>query len=188
MQTATEINPQPLLQPIPPAGQEDQVEQIFSGIKEHLGFVPDGLRLYGISPPLLEAFVGNVGYFMGETNLPPELTTMIRYLISAQAGCQFCIDMNESFLLQQGHQLDDVRAARNNPDKAPLDNKQKTLLKLALKSIDDPDAVNSADLDAARQLGWTDRDIFDAVVQAANNRAFNFVLRTFKVESQGVFA
>ncbi len=188
MQTVTQIETRPLLHPVPPAGQEDRVEQIFGGIKEHLGFIPDGLRLYGISPPLLEAFVGNVGYFMGETKLPPELTTMIRYLVSAQAGCQFCIDMNESFLLQQGHKLEEVRAARRHPDKAPLDDKQKILLNLALKAVDDPEAIHAADLDAVRQQGWTDRDIFDAVVQAANNRAFNFVLRTFKVEAQGVFA
>lgn len=188
MQTATQLDTQPLLHPVPPAGQEDRVNQVFSAIKERLGFIPDGLRLYGISPPLLESFVANVGYFMGETQLPPELTTMIRYLVSAQAGCQFCIDMNERFLLQQGHNLDDVRAARSNPDKAPLDDRQKSLLKLALQAIDDPESVNASDLDGVRNQGWTDRDIFDAVVQAANNRAFNFVLRTFKVEAQGVFA
>lgn len=188
MQTATQLDTQPLLHPVPPAGQEDRVNQVFSGIKAHLGFIPDGLKLYGISPPLLESFVANVGYFMGETQLPPELTTIIRYLVSAQAGCQFCIDMNESFLLQQGHNLDDIRAARSNPDKAPIDDRQKSLLKLALQAIEDPESVNASDLDEVRNQGWTDRDIFDAVVQAANNRAFNFVLRTFKVEAQGVFA
>lgn len=188
MQTANMIDTQPLLHPVPPAGQEDRVNQVFAGIEDHIGFVPDGLRLYGISPPLLESFVGNVGYFMGETKLPPELTTMIRYLVSTQAGCQFCIDMNESFLLQQGMKLDDIRVARGNPDRAPLDQPQKTLLKLALKAVDDPEAVKETDLETARRDGWTDRDIFDAVVQAANNRAFNFVLRTFKIEAQGVFA
>lgn len=187
MQTATQVNTQPLLHPVPPAGQEDRVNQVFAGIKERLGFIPDGLRLYGISPTLLETFVGNVGYFMGETNLPPALTATIRYLGSAQAGCQFCVDMNESFLLQQGFKLDDIRAARSNPDKAPLDDKQRTLLKLALKAVNEPETVNASDIDTARKQGWTDRDIFDAVVQAANNRAFNFVLRTFKVEAQGVF-
>lgn len=188
MQTAKKIDTLPLLQPVPPAGQEDRVNLVLSAMQDHLGFIPDGVRLYGISPPLLEAFMGNVGYFIGETHLPPELTTMIRYLVSAQAGCQFCIDMNEGFLLQQSKELDDVRTARTNPDKAPLDDKQKTLLKLALQSVNDPEAVDAMDLDSVRRQGWTDRDIFDAVVQAANNRAFNFVLRTFNVEAQGVFA
>lgn len=49
----------PLLNPVPPADEEDRVQAIFDQIQEAAGFVPDGLRLYAISPPLLETFVGN---------------------------------------------------------------------------------------------------------------------------------
>ena len=42
-------------------------------------------------------------------------------------------------------------------------------------------------IDAARDAGWADRDIFDAVLQAASNRAFNFVLKAFNVETQDAF-
>jgi alkylhydroperoxidase family enzyme len=177
-----------LLDPVPPAGEEGRVNAVFDGIKEHLGFVPDGLRLYGMSPPLLEAFVGNVGYFMGGTKLPPTLTAMIRYLVSDRADCQFCVDMNEGFLTQMGLDLNAVRGARSNADAAPLAENERALLRLALKAVDRSQEVTSHDLEAARVAGWSDRDVFDAVVQAANNRAFNHVLRAFKVERQGVFA
>ena len=59
----------PLLNPAPPEAQQAQVEAIFGQVEQHLGFVPDGLRLYGISPPLLEAFVGNVAYFREGTEV-----------------------------------------------------------------------------------------------------------------------
>ena len=84
--------------------------------------------------------------------------------------------------------LDVARAARANPEAAPIEDKERPLLRLALKAVNAPEDVGEADLDPARAQGWSDRDIFDAVVQAANNRAFNFVLRTFKVEHQGAFA
>ena len=71
---------------------------------------------------------------------------------------------------------------------APIEEKERPLLRLALKAVNAPEDVGEADLAVARAQGWSDRDIFDAVVQAANNRAFNFVLRTFKVEHQGAFA
>ena len=45
---------QPLITPFVPAGEEQRVEAILDMAREHLGFVPDGLRLYTISPPLLE--------------------------------------------------------------------------------------------------------------------------------------
>ncbi len=42
-------------------------------------------------------------------------------------------------------------------------------------------------VDAACATGWRDRDIFDAVLQAAANRAFNQVLKTFNIETQDAF-
>ena len=87
-----------------------------------------------------------------------------------------------------GKDLDSVRAARTNPDAAPLSDKDKALLKLALKGVNSPEFVDMHDLEQAKQHGWRERDLFDAVAQAANNRAFNIILRTFKIEHQGAFA
>lgn len=179
---------QVLLTPHPPVGEEQQVAAILDAIEQHLGFVPDGLRLYSFSPPLLQAFVANISYFRGGTSLSGILTTMIRYLVSADAGCHFCIDLNESFLSHLGVDLEHAREAQRNTDLAPVASRELPLLKLALRAVDAPDSIGAADMEAARAFGWSDREIFDAVVQAANNRAFNYVLRTFKVERQGVFA
>jgi len=63
MQSPVQHHVKPLLNPIPPAGQENRVEAVYQAIQNHIGFVPDGLRLYSFSPPLLETFVGNVSYF-----------------------------------------------------------------------------------------------------------------------------
>lgn len=179
----------PLLYPAPPAADEKMVQEIFRGIEEFVGFVPDGLRLYGISPPLLENYVRNIVYFnQGGTTLPRPLCVMIRYLVSWNAGCSFCIDLNEAFLTSMNYSLDEIRAARNNPDLAPLEKNERALLKLAVRSVDEPDRISEADIEQVRHYGWTDREIFDAVAQAASNRSFNSVLRTFKVEHQGAFA
>lgn len=186
---ATKQTEQALIYPKAPAGEEDKVNAILGNIEQHLGFVPDGLRLYSFSPPLLESFVSNIGYFnMGGTQLPPVLTAMIRYQVSWDAGCSYCVDLNEGFLTNMGLDLDTIRATRNNPDAAPLEEKDKALLKLAVKSVESPDAIAKADIDHVRNQGWQDREIFDAVVQAANNRGFNYVLRTFNIEHQGAFA
>ncbi len=66
----------PLIDPVPPQGDEARVAALLGIIEQELGFVPDGLRLYGISPPLLETFLGTVGYFRsGAGGLSPELAT-----------------------------------------------------------------------------------------------------------------
>jgi alkylhydroperoxidase family enzyme len=183
---ASNTNVTALLHPEVPKGDEEKVDAILGAIEERVGFVPDGLRLYSISPPLLETFVGNIGYFnAGGTELPPTLSAMIRYQVSWNADCRFCIDMNEGFLTNLGLALDDIRASRDNPDAAPLPENEKVLLKLAIKAVQEPEAVSEVDIDLARQAGWSDRAIFDAVAQAASNRAFNYVLRTFNIEHQG---
>lgn len=179
---------QPLLNPEPPPGQEEKVAGIFAMLEEQMGFVPDGLRLYAISPPLLESFLGAVGYFSSESPLGPKLAAMIRYLVSYRAGCTFCIDLNEAFLSGMGLDLDSLRAARRDPDAAPLEPRELPLLRLALQAVSEPDAVNAEELENARRAGWDDRAIFDAVAIATSNSAFNLMLRTFKVEHQGVFA
>lgn len=179
---------QPLIQPRVPAGQEEKVAALLGAVEAHIGFVPDGLRLYGMSPPLLESFVSNVGYFNGESALGMRLATMIRYLVSYRASCSFCVDLNEGFLIGMGLDIDAIRAGRENPEAAPVEANELPLLRLAVKAVSQPEQVGGSDLDAARDAGWSDRDIFDAVAIAASNRAFNLVLATFKVEHQGAFA
>lgn len=185
-QTVSTSNHRPLLVPRIPEGDEAMVDGILKKIEEYVGYVPDGLRLYSISPPLLENHVRNIVYFnMGGTTLPRPLCTMIRYLVSWHAGCSFCIDLNEALMLDMDYSLEEVRAARDNPDVAPLAERERALLKFAVRAVDDPGSISEADMEEVRNHGWTDRDIFDAVAQAAGNRSFNIMLRTFKVEHQG---
>ncbi|HIP68610.1 MAG TPA: hypothetical protein EYH06_08475 [Chromatiales bacterium] len=182
MTTNTLINPEV------PTEDMGKVNAIFNGIEEHLGFVPDGIRLYGVSPPLLESFVGAVGYFMAHQTLSQELLAMIRYLVSSDAGCSFCIDFNTGILMNQGKTAEQLQAAKENPEKAPLSDKEKVLLKIALAAIDNPEGITQNDLQKARNHGFSERDVFDVVAIAANNKAFTHVLRTFKVEHQGSIA
>ena len=177
-----------LINPVVPSEDSEKVEAIFKGIEERLGYVPDGLRLYSISPPLLEAFIGSVGYFMEHATLNQELLAMIRYLVSSDANCSFCIDFNAAFLLNMGKTQEQLSAAQENADNAPLTDADKVLLNIALSGIHNPEGVSKADIDQALEQGFTERDVFDAVVIAANNKAFTHVLRTFKIETQGTFA
>ncbi len=176
-----------LLDPTPPPGTEARVDAVFTMAEDMLGFVPAGMRLYGASPELLELFAGTVGYFRTGTALSPRLTAMIRYLVSERAACRFCIDLNEGILAGLGADLERVRAARDDLARAPVDDAARPLLALALHAVSSPGADAAPLVAAARAAGWGEREIFDAVLQAASNRAFNLVLKTFNVETQDAF-
>lgn len=181
-------NKTPLITPVAPVGEEERVAGVLEAVESHLGFVPDGLRLYSFSPPLMETFVGNITYFNSGDNLSASLMAMIRYLVSWQGQCHYCIDLNEGFMLNMGLELDDIRAARSNPEAAPIEKNEISLLLLALKAVNTPEEVNEQDIASVLEEGWSERDIFDVVVQAASNRAFNLILSAFNLEHQGVFA
>ena len=177
-----------LITPVVANDDKERVEAVFNMVKEHMGFVPDGLRLYSISPPLLESFIGNVGYFMQHERLSQPLLAMIRYLVSSGEGCQFCIDFNKAILMNLGLSEEQILAAKNNPDHSPLTDQEKVLLNIALAAIHSPENINADDIQKAKGSGSSERDIFDIVAIAANNKAFTHVLRTFKIEHQGTFA
>ena len=177
-----------LIDPVIPEKEQRLADRIFSGVEERLGYVPDGLRLYGISPPLLQSFAGAVGYFMGHERISQKLLSLIRYLVSSDANCRFCIDFNKGILLSLGMTEQELQNARTNPRAAPLDERERELLDIALTAVADPEKIDAARVDAARKLGCSDRDVFEVVYVAANNRAFTTVLRAFNLEHQGAFA
>ncbi len=177
-----------LIDPVIPEKEQRLADKIFSGVEDRLGYVPDGLRLYGISPPLLQSFAGAVGYFMEHERISQKLLCFIRYLVSSDANCRFCIDFNQGLLLSLGVTEQELQDARNNPRAAPLDERERELLDIALTAVDDPEKIDAGRVDAARALGCSDRDVFEVVYVAANNRAFTTVLRTFNLEHQGAFA
>lgn len=177
----------PLMQPTPPPGQEAAVEKMLAPLEEMLGFIPDPLRLMGVSPALLSGYLEHIGYYMEHPRLSPNFLAMLRYLVSDGSGCAYCISLNEQMLLQGGLALEAIRSARRDPATAPLPEGERALLALALKVVRQPDAVAAADLDAVRVHGWKEGDLFDAAYHGTRTLAMDLLLKAFKVETQGSF-
>jgi alkylhydroperoxidase family enzyme len=177
-----------LITPTLTSEEQTRVDAIFADVEQKMGFIPDGLKLYSTSPPLLEAFLGNIGYFMAHPSIRQELLATIRFLVASKSECNFCIDFNEALLSNLGVDTAAVREARNNPDKAPLPDKEKALLKEILKTLDNPGNMTAETLQNLKALGWTEREVFEALLVGSNNRSFSTMLKAFNVETQGAFA
>lgn len=156
----------------PPAGEAGRGETIVAPFEEMLGRAPGGLRMLGTSPTLLEHYAGTIHYYLEHPRLGQPLLTFIRYLVSWRGDCAYCVDLNEDFLMRAGLDLDAIRATREDPASAPLDHPDQALLLVALDAVDAPESITPDRLEALRALGWSDRDILDAVWHATLNRAF----------------
>lgn len=169
----------------PPVGEESQVEAIMAPYAEMLGRAPAGLRMLSVSPPLLQHYSATIHYYLEHPRIRQALLTFIRYLVSWRGDCDYCVDLNETFLLGAGLDLERIRATRDNPMLAPLEDREKALLLVALDAVDHPEAINQERLHVLHALGWSDRDILDAVWHATSNRAFGRTAECFGLQPDG---
>lgn len=173
-----------MISTVSPAEANGSVAQVYGQIEQAFGRVPNGMRLFSASPALLEQGWQQMGYYMQHPRLSFPLLAFIRMLVSERHECEYCIGMNESLLINMGGlSAEEVMAARCNPAAAPLPEKEKAMLLTVLKTVEAPKALDKADLDRLRALGWEDGDILDAVYHGARNVAADIMFNAFKVES-----
>ncbi|MBF0176702.1 MAG: hypothetical protein HQL63_07635 [Magnetococcales bacterium] len=171
-----------LISPQPPAGEEVRVEAVMNAISDLFGKVPEGMKLFALSPEILEQRWAGMQYYLHHPRLSMGLLAFIRLLVSERMQAPFCIGLNIAILQKSGISPGAIDAARRDPALAPLAKEEIGLLQLVLKAVAEPLAVTAHDLEAARQQGWSDRDILDAILHGANNVAADIVFNTFKVD------
>ncbi|MBF0466071.1 MAG: hypothetical protein HQK88_14070 [Nitrospirae bacterium] len=174
----------PLIKTVSPEEATGKTAEIFAVAKERLGRVPNVYQLYATTPTLLEIQFNSMGYYMNHPNLSMGFLAFVRMLVSVGTNCEYCIDFNKNLLIQSGIGADVLNETIKDPKKAPLPEKEKTLLLLVLKAVKNPRSVCASDVDELRNLGWSDRDILDAVIHGANNSAADIIIDTFKVEKE----
>lgn len=173
-----------LIATIKPEQATGKVAEIYGQMQQAIGRVPNAFQLYSASPAVLENQWANTGYYFQHPTLGLPLLASIRMLVSQTNECDYCIGFNEALLIERaGFTPEQTAAAKRNPADAPLPEKDKAMLLFVLKATHTPKAVGAADLDGLRRLGWTERDIFDAVNHGARNVAVDILFNTFKIEN-----
>jgi len=173
-----------IISTVEPQQATGQVAQVYAQVEQALGRLPNAMKLYSASPDVLAMQWQHIGYYFQHPTLSFPLLASIRMLVSQDNDCNYCIGMNEGMLIERaGFTPEQTAAAKRNPADTPLPEKEKALLLFVLKSTKTPKAVTSADLDTLRRLGWTDRDVFDAVNHGARNVAVDIVFNAFKIEN-----
>jgi len=177
----------PLMQPTPPAGEEEAVKKMLVTAEEVMGFIPDPLLLMGVSPGILAEFTEFLGHYESHPRLNSNLLALMRYLVAAKNDCKYCVTTSEGIMIERGMDLDDLRAAQEDPSTIPLPENEKALLLLVLKMVLNSDEVEAADLEIAYANGWDDKDIYEAANYTVRNFAVDLLLKALKVDGQGAY-
>ena len=172
-----------MLQTVTPETATGEVAEIYAQIQNAWGQVPTAIQAYSANPFLLKQQWEYYGSIMQHPTLTMPLTTCIRMLVSQAGNCTYCIDMNAGMLINMaGWTPEQVAATRANYLDSPLTSQEKTLLGLVLKMTRDSTSITPADMQAARDAGWSDSDILDAVNHGARMVAGDIIINGFKVE------
>jgi uncharacterized peroxidase-related enzyme len=173
----------PLLNTIHPQQAEGKTAEVYREIEGMFGFVPNAIRLNSINPGHMARHWEGIKEAIGHETLSDKLFTLIRLLLSEATQCDYCIGLNTSLLVQShGMSLAEIAQVKQTLDAAPLDQKEKALLRFVMQGVSDSNSISADDIGALKQLGVSDREIFDALAHGAWHVANDVMINTFKVE------
>ena len=171
-----------LIQTVEYEQAEGETKEAFDTLKAMIGVIPAPMKLASASPGILGMMWKSLKYFSQHPHLGFGLLSTIRYLVAQQYDYVFCTHFNKNFLLQQGMSEDDIQQIITDPERAPLDDKDRAMLAFVMKAIKAPDEIAQADMDKLHDFGWTDADILDALTHGTNMIGASILMKTFKMD------
>ena len=141
---------------------EDQVKNYLEIVQQKLGFIPNVLAAFAKFPKQFEGFTKLYNALMlGESGLTKLEREMIAVTVSSENHCFYCLVAHGSAVreLSNDPQLGERIAA--NFRSAELPKKQEELLYFTKKLTKDPSEISENDRKRLRDVGYSDRDIWD---------------------------
>jgi uncharacterized peroxidase-related enzyme len=141
---------------------EEQVESYLKIVEDKIGFIPNVLAAFAKFPKQFEGFTKLYNSLMlGESGLTKLEREMIAVTVSSENHCFYCLVAHGSAVrdLSNDPQLGERIAA--NFRSAELPRRQEELLSFAKKLTRDPSEIGEQERKKLRDVGYTDRDIWD---------------------------
>jgi uncharacterized peroxidase-related enzyme len=152
---------------LPPAELSPAMAAYFRKCEEKLGFVPNVLKAYAFDNAKLEAFVALYNDLMlAPSGLSKTEREMIAVTVSSQNHCYYCLVAHGAGVRQlSGDPLLGEQMVMNYRG-ARLGKRQRAMLDFAVKLTAQPWAVEDADRESLRGVGFSERDIWDIAAVA----------------------
>jgi uncharacterized peroxidase-related enzyme len=154
--------------PLPPAPLSEPMQAFFAKCDEKIGFVPNVLGAYAHDGAKLEAFVAFYNDLMlAPSGLSKLEREMIAVVVSSQNRCYYCLTAHGAAVRQLSGDpvLGEMMAMHYRA--ADLEPRHRAMLDFAVKLTDTPWLIEEEDRAALRQVGFSDRDIWDVAAVAS---------------------
>ena len=128
------------------------------------GSLPQSMEFMGnIEADYLEDFLRTAQRMRKHKNINPALFAFLRVHVAFKEDYKFCKIFNTQLLLAQGYAQEQLDAVVKSVTSVPFDDKHQALAKHALQAIYTGENITQNDFDSLYKMGWTQRDVFDAI-------------------------
>lgn len=146
----------------------DATKAYFAKCEEKLGLVPNVLLAYAFDEKKLRAFTDMYNDLMlGHSALSKLDREMIAVAMSSVNHCYYCLTAHGAAVRQLSGDPKLGEQIAMNYRAAELSPQQKAMLVFSVKLTERPDTIEESDRQALRDVGFTDRDIWDIASVAA---------------------
>ncbi len=146
----------------------DAMTSYFAKCEEKLGMVPNVLRAYAFNNNKLKAFAAFYNDLMlAESGLSKLDRELIAVAVSAVNRCYYCLTAHGAAVRVLSGKPELGEQMVMNYLVADLEPKQRAMIDFAVLMSEDPARIEEADRQALRDVGFSDRDIWDIAAVAS---------------------
>ena len=154
---------------LPPSDElSPKTKAYFAKCEEKLGMIPNVLLAYAFDEAKLQAFSTFYNDLMlGDSGLSKLEREMIAVAVSSVNHCYYCLAAHGAAVRQLSGNPALGEQIAMNYRAATLEPRHVAMLDFAVKLTETPDKMIEADREALRQVGFSDRDIWDIAATAS---------------------
>ncbi len=159
-----------------------KIAEIYNDLEERMNILPNVVQFHTASPELFERLINYLEFFIDHQSIDHITIAYIRMLISFQNGGEYCVRFQSGILKYLGVSDEDLEVAKSDSNKLNLDNKRKSLVNFVLDVQNGKHENTENQIKKLEELGWTQKDIYDANALGALQKGMVNVVKAFKVE------
>lgn len=149
--------------PVPELSElPDDIRQLIVEVQEKSGFVPNVFLTLAHRPDEFRAFFAHHDALMGSNDgLSKAERELIVVATSARNGCLYCVVAHGAILRIRSKNPLLADQVATNPYKADLTDRERHIVDFALRMAEDSASVTDAEIQAMRDHGFSDDEIWD---------------------------
>jgi len=173
---------------LPTGALSEATRAYFAKCEEKLGLVPNVLRAYAFDEAKLRAFTEMYNELMlGEGGLPKLERELVAVVVSAANRCHYCVVAHGAALRELTGDPDLVDTLAINWRTAALSPRHRAMAAYAAALTCEPHAAGPHLYGPLREVGLTDRDIWDLTAVAGFFNMTNRVASATKMRPNGAY-